>query len=110
MTLSSAAGRRSAVENSAKWLLEKGEDTKKAAMRRRACAEWDSGSCCWDCGKDGFLGTFVEEANTRDLKLTFVVFRNQQITNSGKELADIEPSLRLFKFKDVVIINWIVDT
>ena len=77
MTLSSAAGRLSAVENSAKWLLEKGEDTKKAAMGRRACAENDSGSCCRDRGKDGFLWTFVEEAYTCDLKLTFVVFRNQ---------------------------------
>lgn len=103
MTLSSAAGRLSAVEYSAKWPLEKGEGTKKAAMWRRACAESDSGSCCWDCGKDGFLWTSVEEANTRDLKLTFVVFRNQQVTNSGKELANIEPSLRLFKFEDVVI-------
>lgn len=42
MTLYSAAGIITAAEYSAKWSLEKGEETKKAAVRRRESMEFDS--------------------------------------------------------------------
>ena len=79
-------------------------------MRWRERKGKKSGSVDRDRSKYGSLGAPVKEADACDLEYTVAVFRNQQVTNSWKKLAKAEPSLRLHKLKDKVIISRIVDT
>ena len=80
---------------------------KKAAERRLGRA---SGNVSRDSSKDGPLGALVAIAYARDHELAIAIFGNQQVTNSGKKLAEAEPSLCLLQLEDVMIIDWVVDT
>lgn len=80
---------------------------KKAAVGR---LERASCNISGDSGKDGPLGTLVAIAYARDHVLAIAIFGNQQVTNSGKKFAEVEPSLRLLQFEDIMIIDWVVDT
>ena len=75
MTLYSAAGNITAVEYSAKWTLEKGEGTKKAAMRRQETVGSIHAAVDGTAVKTVFFGRLSR-------KLTLVI-SNWQLESSG---------------------------